>query len=134
MKEQPINQAQLDAYHLSKGKTTVAPDVLLAIARLTTLEVEGVSRMSNISGTGTRLFKRGSGEGVRIDISEDVVNMDLYVVLKSGVNFHDVSKQIQYRVMRAISEMVGMQVGRINVHIEDIDFSEETNLSQQKEA
>ena len=134
MKEQPINQSQSDAYHLSKGKTTVAPDVLLAIARLTTLEVEGVSRMSSVSGTGTRLFKRGYGEGVRIGIREDVVNMDLYVVLKSGVNIRDISKQIQSRVMRAISEMVGMQVGRINVHIEDIDFSEEINPSQPQEA
>ena len=32
---------------------------------------------------------------------------------------------IQKEVARAISEMVGMEPGQINVHIEDIDYDEE---------
>lgn len=105
------------------GKTTIAPDVLLTIARLTTLSVPGVSRMSPVSGGVNRLFRRGLNEGVRIDIREnDVVYAELYVILKNDVNMREVSRKIQHQVARAISEMVGMQVGRVNVHIEDIDY------------
>ncbi|MBN1148847.1 MAG: Asp23/Gls24 family envelope stress response protein [Anaerolineales bacterium] len=112
----PGDQAQ------SKGKTTIAPEVLLNIARLTALEVQGVSRMSNVPGGVNRLFKRGAGEGVRIEIREDTVYADLYVVLAEDVNIRDVSRQVQRSVARAITEMVGMNVGRVNVHIEDIDY------------
>jgi uncharacterized alkaline shock family protein YloU len=109
------------------GRTTIAPDVLLTIARLTTLNVPGVSRMSSAAGGGKRLFNRGTGEGIRIDIKpDDTVFADLFVILDNDVNIRDVSRQIQLSVARAISEMVGMHVGRVNVHIEDIDYPTET--------
>ena len=105
------------------GKTTIAPEVLLTIARLTTLDISGVSRMSPVPGGVNRLFNRGISEGVRIDIREDdTVFADLFVILQNDVNIRDVSREIQHKVARAISEMVGMQVGRVNVHIEDVDY------------
>lgn len=113
--------------YVRAGKTTIAPEVLLTIARLTTLSVPGVSRMSATLGGVNRLFRRGIGEGVRLDIREDDhVYADLYVILKSDVNIRDVSRQVQQHVSRAITEMVGMPVGRVNVHIEDVDFPQET--------
>jgi uncharacterized alkaline shock family protein YloU len=110
---------------MTDGKTTIAPEVLLTIARLTTLDVEGVARLSPVPAGVNRLFKRGYGEGVRIDIQGNTVNADLYVILDSDVNIRDVSRTVQQNVARTISEMVGMQVGRVNIHIEDIDYPEE---------
>lgn len=107
------------------GKTTIAPEVLLTIARLTTLGVAGVSRMSSLPGGVNRIFNRSMGEGVRIDLKDDIVTADLYVILKNEVNIREVSRNIQVKVARAISDMVGMQVGRVNIHVEDIDFPEE---------
>jgi uncharacterized alkaline shock family protein YloU len=104
------------------GKTTIASDVLLTIARLTALKVNGVSRLSPVPGGVNRFFSRGAGEGVRIEIHEDMVFADLYVILKSETNIREVSRNIQHSVARAISEMVGMRVGRVNIHIEDIDY------------
>ena len=71
------------------------------------------------------LGKRGHiGDGVAIEITDDVFYADLYVILRGDVNVRETSHHLQHEVARAISEMVGMQVGRINIHIEDIDFSE----------
>jgi uncharacterized alkaline shock family protein YloU len=103
-------------------KITVSPDVLLTIARLTTLQVEGVSRMSHVPAGVNRLFRRGFGEGVRIELEDGTIYADIYVNLISGVNIRDVSRSIQHSVGRAFSDIVGMQVGRINIHIEDIDY------------
>ena len=109
--------------YTDSGKTTIAPEVLLTIARLTTLDVPGVSRMSPVPGGVNRLFKRGYGEGVRIDIrDDDTVYADLYIILENDINIRDVSRLVQHRVARSISDMVGMQVGRVNIHIEDIDY------------
>lgn len=110
----------------TKGKTTIAPEVLLTIAQLTTLNVSGVSRLSHVQTPVNQLLKRTQKrEGVSIEVVDDVVHADIYVVLKNDVNVRDVSHNIQYEVSRAISEMVGMSVGRVNIHIEDIDYPSE---------
>ena len=110
----------------SDGKTTIAPEVLLTIAQLTTLNIEGVSRLSHVQTGVNQLLKRTQKrEGVLIEVVDDVVYADIYVVLKNDVNVRDVSHSIQYEVSRAISEMVGMTVGRVNIHIEDIDYPSE---------
>jgi uncharacterized alkaline shock family protein YloU len=110
----------------SQGTTTIAPDVLLTIAQLTTLNVAGVSRLSHVQTQVNQLLKRTQKrEGVLIEVVDDVVYADIYVVLKNEVNVRDVSHNIQYEISRAISDMVGMSVGRVNIHIEDIDFPPE---------
>ena len=106
------------------GKTTVSPDVLISIAKLSALGVNGVSRMAPISGGVNRLFRKGANEGVRIEVQDDTVFADIYLVLKEDVNIREVSRNIQQQVARAIQEMVGMDVGYIDIHIEDIDYEE----------
>jgi len=108
----------------SYGKTTIAPDVLVSIAQLTTLGVEGVSRLTSGPREVNTLFKKGIHEGVNISVEDDMVYVDLYVILKRDVSVREVSHAIQNQVARAISEMVGMEIGRINIHVEDIDFGE----------
>jgi uncharacterized alkaline shock family protein YloU len=106
------------------GKTTVAPDVLVTIARLSALSVPGVSRMANVSGGVNKLFKRGVHDGVRIEVEENVIFANLYLVLKPDVNIREVSREVQQQVARALQEMVGMDIGEIEIHIEDIDYEE----------
>lgn len=108
------------------GRTTIDPDVLVTIARLTALEVPGVSRMFPVPRNVNRLLARGANEGVKLEIQDDMVFADLYLVLNNGVSIMEVSHQVQAEVARSISEMVGMRIGQINIHIEDIEFSTES--------
>ena len=109
----------------SQGKTTVSPDVLVTIARLSALSVPGVSRMAQVPGGVNRLFKRGSGDGVQIEVEDNVVVANLYLILKPHVNIREVSRNVQNQVARALQEMVGMEIGGVEIHIEDIDEDEE---------
>ena len=70
-----------------------------------------------------RFFKRGSGDGVRIETEENTVFVDLHLILREEVNIREVSRNVQQNVARAIQEMVGMDVGHVNIHIEDIDYA-----------
>jgi uncharacterized alkaline shock family protein YloU len=113
---------------MTDGKTTIAPEVLQSIARLTTLNIPGVSRLIPVTSCVNRFFNRGASMGVHIDVVEDSVYTDIYVVLKNDVNIRDVSRTIQQEVARAITEMVGMRVGRVNIHIEDVDYPSESEV------
>jgi uncharacterized alkaline shock family protein YloU len=111
------------------GKTTIAPEVLVSIAKLTALSVPGVSKMANIPGGVNSLFNRGESDGVRIVVEDNTVYADLHLILHRDVNVREVSHTVQNRVARAVSEMVGMEIGKVNVHVEDVDFSVETPKS-----
>jgi uncharacterized alkaline shock family protein YloU len=110
------------------GKTTIAPDVLLGIARLTTLGTPGVSRLGSTPSNVNRLLKRDPNHGVIISVENNTVYADIYVVLESDVNIREVCRNIQKQIARAVSEMVGMEVGRINVHVDDIDFGSKQEI------
>ena len=108
----------------SQGKTTIAPDVLITIARLSALSVPGVSHMAQVTGGVNRLFKRGVHDGVRIEVEDNVIVATLYLVLHKDVNIREVSRNVQSQVARALHEMVGMDVGEVEIHIEDIDYED----------
>ena len=108
----------------STGKTTLTLDVLLTIARMAALEVEGVKRMAIVKGSLNELFKRDN-EGIRITVEDNNVFIDLYLILEKDVNIREVSRTVQQAVTRAIAEMTGMDVGHVNIHIEDIEYSNE---------
>ena len=104
------------------GKTTIAPDVLVNIARLTALNTQGVSKLADSPDVVNRLFKQGVDEGVSISVQDNVVYVDLFLILHRDVNVRNVSRSVQKSVSRSISEMVGMEVGSVNIHVEDIDY------------
>ncbi|MCL4238323.1 MAG: Asp23/Gls24 family envelope stress response protein [Anaerolineae bacterium] len=103
---------------------TIAPGVLLTIARLATLDVPGVVRMGSTPGGVDRLLRRvPSANGVQIAIDDDTVTAHLYVVAEASVNLRELSVQIQRSVERSICDLLGMKVASVNVHIEDVTFA-----------
>lgn len=114
------------------GTVRISPQVLSTIARLTTLSVPGVLRMyRDLPGGVDRLLKgRGVGDGVRIEVVDDAVTVDLHIVAASDVSMFDLGREIQARVARAIKDMVGMPVLAVNVHIENVDSRRATDEGQ----
>lgn len=98
------------------GKTTIAPSVLITIAKLTTLAVSGVSRMA------IGKVCPNDQDGVKVEIDNGLITLDLYVIISSENNARLIAEQIQKRVKRQITEIVGMEVAKINVHIIDVDI------------
>jgi len=103
------------------GKTTLTPNVVLTIARMAALQVDGVMGMASIK-PGLPKLKSKSKEGVNLVLEDDIVFLDLYLIIDGDFNIRDVSRNVQQQVARSISEMTGLEVGLINVHIEDIQY------------
>ena len=103
-----------------RGRTTVAHDVLLTIARLSALQTPGVAHTSPAPDGVDRIFKRGIEDGVRVEVHDHSVLVDLYLVMQPGFSVRVVGRAVQSAVRRAMEEMVGMDVLAVNIHIEDI--------------
>ena len=108
-----------------RGKTTIAPEALVTIAKLATLAVPGVARMGSVSGGVNRWFRRGIADGVQIQVAENSVTAALHLIVTSGQNVREVSHNVQAEVSRAMQEMVGMDVAAVNVFIEDVSYDKE---------
>jgi uncharacterized alkaline shock family protein YloU len=111
----------------SYGRVTIAPEVLVTIARLTTQSIKGVAQMCHNIGPSNldRLLKRvAGGGGVRVAIVDEAVRVDLYIIVAPDVNMRSISQKIQEAVTRAIQDMVGMQVSAVNIHIQDVAYNQ----------
>ena len=80
--------------------------------------------MAVVPASVGRLFRRGAGEGVQIDVEDNRISAELYLALDHGADARKVGREVQQAVARAIEQMVGMEVGQIDVHIEEIDFDQ----------
>lgn len=112
----------MDTYEKSLGNTTIDPDVILTMIRLAALEVQGVCRMASGPAGLDDLVKKYYSEGVKIDVEDHTVYIDLYLVLYRDVDLHATAHKVQEEVSRSIEELVGMNVGSVNIHIEDIEL------------
>ncbi|MCL5950702.1 MAG: Asp23/Gls24 family envelope stress response protein [Chloroflexi bacterium] len=105
----------------SLGRVTVAPEVLLAIVRMTALSRPGVARLSaSHPSSFQRLFNGKVGEGIRIEIEDGAVVIDLHIVAEPDAQMLELGQTLQREVSRAIHDVVGMPVKEINIHIEDV--------------
>jgi len=101
---------------------TIAPSVLITVTRHAALSVKGVSRMGNLPAqVGHLLRGHPMGQGIALEVEDNTVKVELYVVVDPGVKMRDASQALQQTVKRAIEELVGMQVLSVNVHVEDVD-------------
>lgn len=105
------------------GTVCISRQVLVTIARLTTLSVPGVVRMFRTLPSGVdRLLKgRGVGDGVRVEVVDGAVLVDLHVVAARKTSIYELGREIQAHVSRAITDMVGMPVLAVNVRVEDVE-------------
>ena len=114
--------AKMEDYPVMRGKTTIDPKVLIDIVKLTALSVDGVSRMAVGPHSIESLIKGNYSDGVNLEVESDTVYVDLYLVLNKDVDLYETSRKVQNKVARSITDMVGMDIGYINIHIEDIDY------------
>ena len=60
------------------------------------------------------------GQGVEVEVADDQVAVDVYLVARRDVDLLQMGRQLQSDVTRAIEDIVGMDVREVNVHIEDV--------------
>ena len=106
-----------------QGSIHISEEVIAAIAVGAVREVEGISGMVGNLGTSvTDLVtnKKGaqkSARGVKIEMSETGLSLDLYVTVEYGHAIPEVAGNAQKAVVSAVSAMTGCTVEPVNIHV-----------------
>ena len=109
------------------GAVRVADSVVAIIAGLAATEVEGVASMAgNITNElVAKLGMKNLSKGVRIDVLEDVVTVELNLNIEYGYNILETSETVQEKVKAAIENMTGLTVADVNVRIAGVNMDNE---------
>ena len=108
------------------GEVKIADEVVAIIAGLAAMEVEGVSSMA---GNATReliakLGMKSLSKGVKVDVLENVVCVNLNLNLEYGYSIPETCKKVQEKVKTAIENMTGLEVADVNISIAGVALEE----------
>lgn len=108
------------------GSVNISEDVLASIAAVSAVEVDGVTALaSGINFTEIFGTKKPS-KGVKIQLSENLATVDIYLSVKYGFVIPSVAAQVQDKIINAIESMTGLTVAAVNVHVSGVTFEKET--------
>ncbi|MGN0347845.1 MAG: Asp23/Gls24 family envelope stress response protein [Lachnospiraceae bacterium] len=107
------------------GTVQIADDVVAMIASLAATEVDGVSSMvGNITNElMSKVGMKKLTKGVKVDILETNVSVDLAIMLEYGYNIPSISQKVQEKVKTAVESMTGLMVTDVNVRIAGVNMA-----------
>lgn len=102
-----------------ENKIKIAAEVIATIAGISASEIEGVSSMSGgiADGIASILGKKNMGKGVKVDLNEKDVTIDLSIIVQYGCKIHNVARNVQESVKAAILDMTDLNVLEVNINV-----------------
>lgn len=117
------------------GNVRISDEVVATITNIAVSEIKGVS---GLGGTFTgdiaqMLGKKSFTKGIKVDIKENNVMLDLNVIIEYGVKIPEVAWEIQEAVKKAVESMTGLDVEKVNIHVVGIDVPKAEDKTAQDE-
>ena len=105
-----------------RGSINVSDDVIARIASAAAAEVEGVDALAaaKTEDWARRLGKKGMPRGVKVDIEGEIVNIDVYIIVKLNYPINDVALKVQDAVIAAVESATGFGVTSANIHVSGV--------------
>lgn len=101
----------------------IADDVIAVIAEIATLEVAGVVGTAPSKADFVQAISgKKKSKGIKVEVGESEVFIDVAVIVKYGVKIHKVCLEIQEKIKNSVETMTGLQVVSVNVHVVDVSF------------
>src|SRR3954447_23137104 len=129
------NVLEMNQVNSGHGKVEIAPEVIEVIAGIAASEVEGVAQMRGnfASGVVERLGKKNHGKGVKVELLDEGIKVDVYCVIKFGVSIPNVAQGIQDNIRQALFDMTALETAEINIHVVGIQFESSNPESEIEE-
>ena len=121
----PMN---IDLNDLEPGSNIVySNEVVSIIAGVAASEVEGIASMVNVPNGSLLGKNRNVTKGVKVEIGTEEASVDLYVTVEYGKPIQKAAQDAQESVRKAIEEMTGLHVVRVDVHVQGVSFEKENS-------
>lgn len=118
------NMLEMTQGYNSLGKVEIAPEVIEVIAGIAASEVEGIAQMRGnfAAGVVEKLGKKNHGKGVKVELSEESVKIDIYCMIKFGLSIPKVAQEVQDNIRQALMNMTALEADEVNIHVVGVAF------------
>ncbi|MEH7107229.1 Asp23/Gls24 family envelope stress response protein [Bacillus sp. JJ1764] len=118
------NILEMEQENNGLGKIEIAPEVIEVIAGIAASEVEGVASMRGnfAAGVVERLGKKNHGKGVKVELAETGIKIDVYCLMKFGISIPSVAGKIQENIRQALLNMTALEAEEVNIHVVGVQF------------
>ena len=108
------------------GSLRISRDVIATIAGTAAQEVPGVARLATFTANNIKgmLSKRQMPRPVSIDLTDEMAQIVIQVILKDGTNIPSVSEKILESVKESVQNMTGIPVTKVNIVVAGIEFED----------
>ena len=107
------------------GQVKISNDVIATIAGFAALEVEGVSTLTTFTD---KILKNN---GVKIQIEEEEVSLDVMVTIEYGMTISEIAYKVQENIKNTVETMTGLNVSQVNIHVQGINFKKEKSEKEE---
>lgn len=109
------------------GNIHISEEVLSVIAAAAALEVEGVGGLAANLGTDLAelLGKKNLGRGVRLQVEEETVTVDVAILVKYGFTIPNVARAVQEAVAASLEATSGLTVAAVNISVGGVIFEKD---------
>ena len=110
------------------GNVKISEEVVATIAGIAAEEVNGVYGVytSFTDGLAERLgAKKNFSKGVKVEMLDNNVIVDVYIVVDYGAKIPDISWEVQENIKNNIETMTGLDVEKVNIHVEGVSFEKQ---------
>lgn len=109
------------------GRIEISPTAIASLASHAVLECYGVVGMSSHTlRNGLAELLRPTDnprKGVVVDLVDDKITIDLYVIMEYGVRLSEVAHNIMGSVKFNVEKALGIPVAEVNVHVQGLRIS-----------
>ena len=112
------------------GKVYVTKETIEHLVRINIADIKGlVGSKKTIMKEITDIFrgreniKEKSEKTLKVEIKNDFIIIDLFIVLKYGVRIPDIAWEIQNKIKDQLKQEIEAENVEINIHVQGIQFS-----------
>lgn len=118
------NILEMEQENSGHGKIEIAPEVIEVIAGIAASEVEGIAGMRGnfAAGVVERLGKKNHGKGVKVELAESGIKIDVYCLVKFGMSIPAVAGKVQENIRQALLDMTALDPEEVNIHVVGVQF------------
>ena len=114
----------LTADETETGAIRISENVIAAVVRKYTLEVDGVVRFASasiVSGLAEMIGRKSQESSIVVELEGEAVNISVTLVLQFGVRVPDVAALVQDVISTRVEELTGKHVTAVNVVVQDLE-------------
>ena len=118
-----------------EDKVKISDEVIAVCAVNATLKTEGVASLAgSFSNTLSRniLGKDLLYKGVKVNQTEEGVEIDVHIIVKYHVKIPAVAWDIQENVKKEVQSMTELTVKAVNIHVQGVEIPSEENDTDDK--